>query len=492
MAADGEATFRPEMQPPSGGNETEDLGNLPERLLATSRALSLILRHQAIRVGLRPRGEEGWCELDEVLKVGGLQGCTAEDIKEIVRGSYAGDQPRFELEFEDDRLWVRATSKRTFHSAAVIPPRAAQQQAKQHEKQEEDPWVAAAGSAGGAVASRAVASRPGGPHNGSCRGHTSNNFGGHGGNAPGRRNGVAEFKTIACRDFLGGSCQLGDTCRFSHQESNGAHVPAVVQPRVIPPRVIPARQQKALPPAAAHGVVQVIPPRAPAPARPPQDSAAREVDARYKTSMCPHFKRGNCEYAEYCKFAHGLQELRPLLVPGVPSAARGAASLSNGSHFRTRICPHFPQGRCTYGDACKFAHSSAELRSSTAKDEGPASVSTVAALPQEPQWEPWEEVVAAAAAAASASVAPPIVEDVEPPAAQVEEAQAPEPKWQKFQGEGDQGCWWWRESDGDYFLEDEPGDWVKYADSVEPGQARAYWWKDDENWFWDHTGDKQA
>lgn len=52
--------------------------------------------------------------------------------------------------------------------------------------------------------------------------------------------------------------------------------------------------------------------------------------------------------------------------------------------------------------------------------------------------------------------------------------------WHKYVYEGF-GFWWWCETDGDCFLESNPGPWAKYSD---PMSARQYWWRDDTNWFW--------
>uniref|UniRef100_A0A7S0ZRR3 2'-phosphotransferase n=1 Tax=Noctiluca scintillans TaxID=2966 RepID=A0A7S0ZRR3_NOCSC len=56
--------------------------------------------------------------------------------------------------------------------------------------------------------------------------------------------------------------------------------------------------------------------------------------------------------------------------------------------------------------------------------------------------------------------------------------------WKKFIAEG-HGSWWWREADGDWFLEASSGLWARYSDPV---SGKFYWWKDDEKWFWEHLG----
>jgi len=59
-------------------------------------------------------------------------------------------------------------------------------------------------------------------------------------------------------------------------------------------------------------------------------------------------------------------------------------------------------------------------------------------------------------------------------------------RWEKFAvDDKKQTCWWWCESDGACFLESNPGSWNKYMD---PMTDKIYWWRDDENWFWEHSG----
>ena len=57
--------------------------------------------------------------------------------------------------------------------------------------------------------------------------------------------------------------------------------------------------------------------------------------------------------------------------------------------------------------------------------------------------------------------------------------------WHKFKILDSVGYWWWCESDGDWFLEDDPTPWVKYSD---PKTGNRYWWKNDDKWFWIRTG----
>eukprot|EP00927_Polykrikos_kofoidii_P078730 TRINITY_DN75545_c0_g1_i1.p1 TRINITY_DN75545_c0_g1~~TRINITY_DN75545_c0_g1_i1.p1 ORF type:complete len:358 (+),score=58.87 TRINITY_DN75545_c0_g1_i1:66-1139(+) len=52
--------------------------------------------------------------------------------------------------------------------------------------------------------------------------------------------------------------------------------------------------------------------------------------------------------------------------------------------------------------------------------------------------------------------------------------------WQRCcTAEGQQ--WWWREADGSWFMESDPGDWQRFRD---PKDSRVYWWRSDSDWFW--------
>merc|ERR1711920_211586 len=62
-----------------------------------------------------------------------------------------------------------------------------------------------------------------------------------------------------------------------------------------------------------------------------------------------------------------------------------------------------------------------------------------------------------------------------------QEQQPPTLEWQRYALDNGEGYWWHRESDGDFFLESDPGQWVKYKD---PTTDNAYWWRDEKSWFW--------
>jgi len=70
----------------------------------------------------------------------------------------------------------------------------------------------------------------------------------------------------------------------------------------------------------------------------------------YKTELCLSWaETGTCRYGPKCQFAHGKQELRPVL---------------RHPKYKTEICKTFnSSGQCPYGKRCRFVHQLYELRS---------------------------------------------------------------------------------------------------------------------------------
>lgn len=71
-----------------------------------------------------------------------------------------------------------------------------------------------------------------------------------------------------------------------------------------------------------------------------------EISAQnlYKTELCRSFQEtGNCRYGSKCQFAHGKQELRPVI---------------RHPKYKTEVCKTFHTiGTCPYGKRCRFIHS---------------------------------------------------------------------------------------------------------------------------------------
>lgn len=126
----------------SSGNSEE--AEMSAELTRLSRALAVLLRHQAERDGLSIRSD-GFAKLDEVLSMDRLQelielvapGCSqalntsgwggeisAEllgAVMEIVAKSFSKGSPRFELWDCDQEVWIRATHKHTLRNVEVAP-----------------------------------------------------------------------------------------------------------------------------------------------------------------------------------------------------------------------------------------------------------------------------------------------------------------------------------------------------------------------------------
>lgn len=81
---------------------------MPSQLLALSRSLARVLRHD---LHLLSADEDGWCPLDEVLQLPEVTGWSEWDLETVIQESFSKDRPRFEMETRSDGRWVRATHK---------------------------------------------------------------------------------------------------------------------------------------------------------------------------------------------------------------------------------------------------------------------------------------------------------------------------------------------------------------------------------------------
>merc|ERR1712200_21259 len=82
------------------------------------------------------------------------------------------------------------------------------------------------------------------------------------------------------------------------------------------------------------------------PVSPPVQNASR-----YKTEMCrPFQENGSCKYGEKCRFAHGSQEVR---------------NINRHPKYKTDLCRTYHSvGFCPYGPRCHFVHALDEVRNS--------------------------------------------------------------------------------------------------------------------------------
>jgi len=70
---------------------------------------------------------------------------------------------------------------------------------------------------------------------------------------------------------------------------------------------------------------------------------------RFKTELCQSWiGTGTCRYGAKCQYAHGKDELRPIL---------------RHPKYKTEVCKTFStSGQCPYGNRCRFVHQITELR----------------------------------------------------------------------------------------------------------------------------------
>ena len=80
---------------------------------------------------------------------------------------------------------------------------------------------------------------------------------------------------------------------------------------------------------------------------PPAIEEQLNSQSLYKTELCRSFEEtGTCRYGVKCQFAHGKDELRPVL---------------RHPKYKTEICRTFHNsGSCPYGKRCRFIHLSAD------------------------------------------------------------------------------------------------------------------------------------
>ena len=80
-----------------------------------------------------------------------------------------------------------------------------------------------------------------------------------------------------------------------------------------------------------------------------QDQVDLEVykQGTFKTELCNKWQEtGECPYGDHCRFAHGIDELRPVI---------------RHPRYKTQVCRMVLNGVvCPYGHRCHFLHSLAD------------------------------------------------------------------------------------------------------------------------------------
>jgi len=80
----------------------------------------------------------------------------------------------------------------------------------------------------------------------------------------------------------------------------------------------------------------------------------------YKTELCRSYEDSrSCKYGSKCQFAHGKEELRPVL---------------RHPKYKTEVCKSFYNtGTCRYGRRCRFIHSAGPGKTNPSKNQQQSS-----------------------------------------------------------------------------------------------------------------------
>lgn len=368
------------------GNSEPDVGNLDPRLMPLSRNLARILRHAAKDFGLKidtsgPDG--GWCKLHDLFAQTqiGWTGFTEDDVREVVRESFSGTRPRFEINETAGCLWIRATHKHSITGLKSETPAQAAPAAPLPRRGVDGSKPMATGN----TPLKATENQPGSASSTSA--------------------------LTGCKDDVGPAlkalesaiCKAKSAPSLPSSMTEGPQLPALSGSRTADPWMDGADPWATSKPSGGVGDV-----------------------------------------ATPTRNGHKGPECRS--IPGM------SASQSGGRQAEERGAPKvnfaLPVEVASCGpEATSFDASKTEIQTD-AKGE-----------------------------ATSQHVEPADVEIQEPAEAMV---------WQKYAVEtGSNAFWWWCESLGQGFVESRPESWTRYA---APDSKLTYWWKDDDTWFWEHTG----
>jgi len=131
---------------------------------------------------------------------------------------------------------------------------------------------------------------------------------------------------------------------------SGAPVPGLISPQTPPVPILPSPSKTATPisPTPTSPTKKDISPTSPAAAgagsrRNSDIEQELQQQSLYKTELCRSWaETGSCRYGAKCQFAHGVEELRPVM---------------RHPKYKTEICRTFHTlGTCPYGTRCRFIH----------------------------------------------------------------------------------------------------------------------------------------
>lgn len=499
------------------GQDPQDRGNLSERLVPLSRALARVLRHYATSLGLRVE-EGGWCNLEELLASSDLKGWNEEDVREVIRESFSKDKPRFELK-DEGGAWIRATHKHTIQASpggggrSIHPPRAATWNYKPSQHMNGTvpfaakfaPAAASSPAAAGVAAAEAAAT--------ASRGQAWANYqpsggpkpppplppaGVGGGAAPpaSRAANAAPAATTPAADAAGATAAAAPGSKADGKDplldkdpwqgglrvgggASGGGGASTPLPAAAASAASDGRNLRQAPWPAYN--LNYVPGGTGATAPLSRPSSENGVHVAADEDGQPHRAKG------------------PLAKTGCVSPSTGStntASEANAADGGSAAGPrHFDicddeedsvggadQDETAGHGEFDWTSVGANARDGGGRDggnggsRGPGGDKISAAEPtMAPGPAPTAKVGEPTASAAEASPSP-AASPAAAPARRV---------WHQYQEEASITSWWWNEVDNQWFLERQPGTWQKFAD---PESGRRYWWKDDVNWFWEHTG----
>eukprot|EP00435_Cladocopium_sp_Y103_P006090 s1427_g1.t4 len=153
-----------------------------------------------------------------------------------------------------------------------------------------------------------------------------------------------------CRHFLQGKCTYGDVCGFSHQGDQGTkpalHAVTPSDDRSICRHFLEKKCTFGDLCRFSHEVTSGLT------SSNHEDDRHGEIVDRFQMlfvamskSTCRHFLEGKCNFGDFCRFSH---EVLP------PAKAVPQDSTMRGDDRPT--CRHFLEGKCNYGDQCHFGH----------------------------------------------------------------------------------------------------------------------------------------
>ena len=72
--------------------------------------------------------------------------------------------------------------------------------------------------------------------------------------------------------------------------------------------------------------------------------------SNHKTKLCKYWNLGSCKNQEFCKYAHGVDELKHVYIEDVEEVKRDDFSK------KTPICKYWLKGVCKFKEKCRFLH----------------------------------------------------------------------------------------------------------------------------------------